>query len=326
MEALVLPERILSLSAGAAERLIAAGDGDAALFYLALLRHGESTAARQSLGWTGERCAAALEQLVKLGLAQGNVSEAAAPAPPDEPPDYQRSDLMLALERDGTFAGLYKAVESALGKPLSEADLKALYTVYDYLAFPSELVYALVGWCVSESERKYGPGRRPRMPTVKKEAFRWKRLGVDTAAAAEEFLRSQQALRGREADILPLLDIRDRPAVAREREYIAGWADMGFDDGAIRLAYERTVLQKQSLNWAYMNAILKRWHAAGLHTAAQVEAGDRQPPARPPGSAAGTPRGTIAGTPQDVQPTAERAQKSADWLEEFLRQQEQKGS
>lgn len=318
MEALVLPERILSLSAGAAERLIAAGNGDAALFYLALLRHGETVSARQSLGWSDARCAAALEELVRQGLARGNVESAAAPAPADEPPDYQRSDLMAALEHDGAFAALHQAVEAALGKPLSEADLKGLYTVYDYLSFPPELIYTLVGWCVSEAERKYGPGRRPRMPTVKKEAFRWKRLGVDTPAAAEEFLRAQQELRGREADILPLLDIRDRAAVGREREYIAGWVDMGFDDGAIRLAYERTVVQKGSLNWAYMNAILKRWHAAGLHTAAQVEAGDK------PAAQGGQP-GRIAGTPRDVQPTPERAKKNADWLDEFLSEQEKKG-
>lgn len=318
METLVLPERILSLSAGAAERLIAAGNGDAALLYLALLRHGETAAARQSLGWSDSRCAAALEELVRQGLARGNVEQAAAPSSPEEPPDYQRSDLMAALEHDGAFAALHKAVEAALGKPLSEADLKGLYTIYDYLSFPPELIYTLVGWCVSEAERKYGPGRRPRMPTVKKEAFRWKRLGVDTPAAAEDFLHAQQALRGREADILPLLDIRDRTAVGREREYIAGWVDMGFDDGAIRLAYERTVLQKQSLNWAYMNAILKRWHAAGLHTAAQVEAGDKLP-------AQGGQPGRIAGTPRDVQPTAERAKKNADWLDEFLAGQEKKG-
>lgn len=317
MEALVLPERILSLSAGAAERLIAAGNGDAALFYLAILRHGETAVARRSLGWSDARCAAALEELVRQGLARGNV-ESAASAPADEPPDYQRSDLMAALEHDGAFAALHKAVEAALGKPLSEADLKGLYTIYDYLSFPPELIYTLVGWCVSEAERKYGPGRRPRMPTVKKEAFRWKRLGVDTPAAAEEFLRGQQALRGREADILPLLDIRDRTAVGREREYIAGWVDMGFDDGAIRLAYERTVLKKQSLNWAYMNAILKRWHAAGLHTAAQAEAGDKPP-------AQGGQPGRIAGTPRDVQPTPERAKKNADWLDEFLAGQEKKG-
>lgn len=316
MEPLVLPNRILSLGAGDADRLIEAGDGDAALLYLALLRRGDTAAARRSLGWGDTRCAAALEGLVRLGLAQGNVEEAAAPAPADEPPDYQRSDLALALERDGAFAALHKAVEAALGKPLSESDLKALYTVYDYLSFPPELVFSLVGWCVAEAERKYGPGRRPRMPTVKKEAFRWKRLGVDTPQAAEEFLRAQQALRGREAELLPLLDIRDRAAVGREREYISGWVDMGFENDAVRLAYERTVLQKGSLNWAYMNAILKRWHAAGFHTAAQVEAGDKPAPAagRRPG-----------GMPKDVQPDPERAKKNADWLEEFLAGQEKKG-
>lgn len=318
MEALVLPNRILSLGAGDADRLIAAGSGDAALLYLALLRRGEAAAARKSLGWTDARCAAALEELVRLGLARGNVEQAAAPDAPDEPPDYQRSDLMGALEHDGAFAALHKAVEAALGKPLSEADLKALYTVYDYLSFPPELVFTLVGWCVAEAERKYGPGRRPRMPTVKKEAFRWKRLGVDTPQAAEEFLRAQQALRGREAELLPLLDIRDRAAVGREREYIAGWVDMGFENGAVRLAYERTVVQKGSLNWAYMNAILKRWHAAGLHTAGQVEAGDRPP-------AQGGKPGRVAGTPRDVQPTPERAKKNADWLDSFLAEQEKKG-
>lgn len=319
MDALVLPNQILSLSAEAADRLTAEGNGDAALLYLALLRRGETNRARQSLGWTDARCAAALEALVKLGLAQGNVEAAAAPQPPDEPPDYQRSDLMLALERDGAFASLQKAVEAALGNPLSEADLKTLYMIYDYLAFPPELVYSLVGWCVTEAERKYGPGHRPRMPTVKKEAFRWKHLGVDTPQAAKEFLRAQQALQGREAEILPLLNIRDRTAVAREREYITGWVDMGFENEAIRLAYEQTVLQKQSLNWAYMNGILKRWHAAGLHTAAQVEAGDK-----PPASSAGSRR--VAGMPKDVQPTPERIQKNADWLDAFLAGQEKKGS
>lgn len=317
MDALVLSNRILSLSAEAADRLMAEGSGDAALFYLALLRRGGTRDARQGLGWSDGRCAAALETLVKLGLAQGNVEAAAASEAPDEPPDYQRSDLMNALSRDPAFADLQNVVEAALGKPLSEADLKSLYTIYDYLSFPPELIFSLVGWCVTEAERKYGPGRRPRMPAVKKEAFRWKRLGVDTPKAAEEFLRVQQALRGREAEILPLLGIRDRAAVERERQYISGWVDMGFSNDAIRLAYERTVMQKQSMNWAYMNAILKRWHAAGLHTAAQVAAGDTAP---------APVRDRTAGMPKDVQPTPERIQKNADWLDAFLAGQEKKGS
>lgn len=53
------------------------------------------------------------------------------------------------------------------------------------------------------------------MTEIKKAAFRWKRMGLDTVEAAEDFLRRQQTLAGRERDILPLLDIRDRPPVDR---------------------------------------------------------------------------------------------------------------
>lgn len=320
MGALLLPNRILSLSAETADRLTAEGSGDAALLYLALLRHSGTEPARRSLGWTDERCAGAFRTLVKLGLAEGSVEAVAAPEESVQPPAYQRSDWMNALKHDSVFSGLQEAVEAALDKPLSEADLQALYTIYDFLALPAEVVYSLVGWCVAETERKYGPGRRPRMPAVKKMAFQWKRLGVDTPAAAEDYLRRQQALRGREAEILPLLDIRDRAAVERERQYISGWVDMGFENDAIRLAYERTLFQKQTMNWAYMNSILKRWHAAGLHTAAQVEEGDR-PPAAPPRPG----RQSIAGTPKNVQPSPERAKKSADWLDQFLAEQEERG-
>ena len=75
--------------------------------------------------------------------------------------------------------------------------------------------------------------------------------------------------------MLRLLDISPRPLVEREKTYIAAWDDMGFEDEAIRMAYEKTVLKKQSMDWGYMNGILRRWHEKGLHTAAAIRAGVR---------------------------------------------------
>ena len=74
--------------------------------------------------------------------------------------------------------------------------------------------------------------------------------------------------------MLRLLDIPARPLVERERTYIAAWQDMGFDNEALRLAYEKTVMKKQSMDWGYMNGILRRWHEKGLHTVAAIQAGD----------------------------------------------------
>jgi len=313
MPALLLPNRILSLPAETADKLLAAGSGDAALLYLGLLRHSDIQPARKALGWTDARAAAAFAELVKLGLAQGDIQTVAAPEETTDLPTYQRSDILTALQNDKRFRALHEAVSSALGRTLSDQDRNALYTIYDYLALPTEVIFQLVGWCITLFERKYGPGKRPRLPAIQKEAFRWKRLGVDTLPAAEEFLAKEQHLLERENQILVLLDIRGRAPVDRERQYIAGWVDMGFGDEAIRLAYERTVFQKGVMNWAYMNSILKGWHAANLHTVAEIEAGDK------PAAKRTSPKPNNRKT--NLQPSDERIDRSTDFLLRFLSEQ-----
>ena len=318
MSALLMPNDILSLSAQAARRLIDSGNGDCALLYLALLESGgDGEKARRALRWNSERLDVTYNQLVRLGLAAAQAAPQSVPAPAeaDTPPEYSRSDLLTAMEKEPSFSDLCRAVEQCLGKPMSETDLKSLYTVYDYLALPGEVILLLAHWCAAETERKYGEGRRPRMAAIKKEAFRWKRMGVDTVEGAEDFLQKQQKLAGRERDILPLLDIRNRPPVDREREYIAAWVDMGFADDAIRLAYERTLFQKQQMNWAYMNSILKRWHQAGFHTAAQAEAGDK-PPQRGQGRVSAP-----LPAADDRQQSARKLKGDMDWMDEFLKNQ-----
>ena len=170
-------------------------------------------------------------------------------------------------DRASLFSALADEVERRLGKKLSAADLKKLYTLYDHLALPPEVILMLVGWCIEEMERKYGPGRRPFLSQISKDGFVWARRGIDTMERAEEYIAKLTRLRGREAEVLRLLDISPRPLVEREKTYIAAWDDMGFEDEAIRMAYEKTVLKKQSMDWGYMNGILRRWHEKGLHTA-----------------------------------------------------------
>lgn len=170
----------------------------------------------------------------------------------------------------------------------------------------------LVGWCGEETERKYGSGRRPFLSQIKREGFAWARRGVDTMERAEEHIKKLTRLRGRETEVLRLLDISPRPLVEREKTYIAAWDDMGFDNDALRLAYERTVLKKQSMDWGYMNGILRRWHEKGLHTAAAVQAGDRDPR---PIQAGGGPRPPV--------PPAAQEQRGREDLERMRRLMEQ---
>ncbi len=290
MSQTLIPGSILAMTDQAADRLLKLDSGDAALLYLHLLRRGSP----QGLPWPLQRLQTALDQLKSVGLAPG---EAALPDPPPQeapPPEYSLEDISAALETPSSaFPALCDEVERRLGKKLSANDLKILYTLYDHLALPAEVILLLVGWCTEETQRKYGPGRRPFLSQIRKEGFIWARRGIDTMERAEEHIARLQRLRTREAEVLRLLDIPPRPLVEREKTYIAAWDDMGFADDAIRLAYERTVLKKQSMDWGYMNGILRRWHEKGLHTAAAVQAGDRDP--RPVRAGGGTPPPPPAG-------------------------------
>lgn len=261
---------ILSMTDAAADRLLRLDSGDAALLYLQLLRHGTT----KGLNWTIQRLDAALSQLREQGLAPKEVP-LPDPAPqPLPPPEYTQEDITQALQHEHTFPALCDMAEQRLGKRLSPNDLKSLYTLFDHLALPAEVIMMLVGWCCEQAERKHGQGRKPTMSQIVREGFAWQRRGVDTMEQAEQHIARLTRLRGKEQEVLRLLDISPRPLIERERTYIAAWEDMGFDNGALRAAYEKTVLKKQAMDWGYMNGILRRWHEKGLHTAEAVQAGD----------------------------------------------------
>lgn len=318
-----LPGSILSMPAAVAHRLIAAGNGDAALLYLHLLSTGgtyDQDAARR-LKWDRERCDAAHALLVGMALARPEQTPA-APTPAPEPPEYSAEDIRRELEdHTSPFPALVQAVQSQLGKVLSTADLRTLYTIYDFSGLPGEVILLAVNRAIEDYRRKYGAGRVPRMSWIKSEVFRWKELGVDTAELAEEHLHRLDLLRDRTGQIMALVGVRDRPAVAREREYIESWIDMGFPDEVIRLAYEKTVFQKQSMSWPYMSSILKRWHQQGLHSLSAVQGAESRRPARPAAGGAG------ATAPQPGRPgeAEDRARADMERLRRRMEQEKREG-
>ena len=312
MSAELLPGSILSMSAQAAERLIRLDSGDAALLYLHLLGHPDPS----GLKWPALRLQTAMDQLVSQGLARPQTAPVVPDPGPEPPPEYSMEDVTSALTSGSSFSALCDEVERRLGKKLSTSDLKSLYTLYDHLALPMEVILMLVAWCIEEMERKYGPGRRPFLSQIKKEGFIWSRRGIDTIEAAEAHIQKMTSMRGREKEVLRLLDIPARPLVEREKTYIAAWDEMGFDDESIRMAYEKTVLKKQSMDWGYMNGILRRWHEKGLHTAAAIQAGDRDP--RPIRAGGTTP-------PQPAPQEEQRTRENMERMRRMLQQMKEEG-
>ena len=267
-------EESITLSAATLKRLIGGGNGDAALLYLAILHsHGAAEAEKLAkiLSWDEKRVRAAEQALYEMQLV--GAPEKPLPEPPQtqEMPDYTREDIMRKLEGDGRFACLLREVEHKLG-PLSIPSVKKLLGLYENLGLPADVVYTLVNYCIAKKAQQFGEGRLPNMREIEKEGYVWARKELFSIEKASEYMKREQALRGRYPEYMAALQMQGRASAPSEEKYLSAWAEMGFPADTVSEAYDRTILHCHEFRWPYCNGILKRWHEKGLHTLEEVRA------------------------------------------------------
>ena len=270
------------LPAQQADRLIGRGDGDAALLYLCLLRADRGVTAQElqrRLKWSQLRLHAAETALQELGLID-RPPEQKPPEPAQERPVYTADDLTDLLTGDAGFRMLVPQTEEKLGKRLKTADLQILAGLYDDLGLPADVIYLLVCHCVTRSEERYGPGRRPTLRQIEKEGYHWAQRGLFDQESASQYLRDWNVRRSAMSRYMQVLGLGDRRPVESEERYIADWMDKGFPPETVALAYDKTVFYKKQLEWRYLNGILRRWHENGWHTEEEVRQSDSRKPSR----------------------------------------------
>ena len=276
------PEESVTVSAQALRRLLEKGDGDAALLYLCLLRADRGVTAQElqrRLKWSQLRLHAAETALQELGLID-RPPEQKPPEPAQERPVYTADDLTDLLTGDAGFRMLVPQTEEKLGKRLKTADLQILAGLYDDLGLPADVIYLLVCHCVTRSEERYGPGRRPTLRQIEKEGYHWAQRGLFDQESASQYLRDWNVRRSAMSRYMQVLGLGDRRPVESEERYIADWMDKGFPPETVALAYDKTVFYKKELNWRYLNGILRRWHENGWHTEEEVRQSDSRKPSR----------------------------------------------
>ena len=281
------------ISAAAVDRLLAAHDGDVALLWLWLCRHGKPDleGAARDLCRTRAEMEAAHEKLRRMELAgeaeglpvPGSAGAAAAPAeqrfPPRETPEYTARDI---VERgDPAFTALVAEAQRVLGHGLSTPDLKKLFGIYDYLALPAEVVMQLLHYCVSSSR-----GRLPSMRYIEQEAYLWADREILTLEQAEAYIAEQARRQQESTAVAELVGIRGRELTGTESKYILSWIEADTPRELISLAYDRTMTNVGALKWSYMNKILQSWREKGLRSVAEVQEKDLPPrrgaaPAKP---------------------------------------------
>ena len=285
----------LSLPLSDVRRLLGAANGDAALLYLYLRTGAAPDGAAEALHLPVHRVDAALASLRQLGLWE---EPKARPAIRPQAPLYTEADVLRATERSRDFPLLVGEAQRRLGRILSTEELKILLSMTDYLGLPAEVIGVLIHYCIQRA-RLRGQTRAPSLRTIEKEGYRWADEGIDTLEEASFFVQNQLQKETEVGRIQARLQLTGRRLTGAENRYILSWLDMGFDEEAIALAYEKTCLNTGGMKWPYCNSILRSWHEKNLHTVAEIQAGDSRPasnprrPGPPVGSAGQAPLGEL---------------------------------
>lgn len=287
-------DRSNSISSAIADKLISAHDGDVALLYIYMVRRGghDLDAAARDLCRTMSEISAAAEKLQRMGLMPDGAAPAKAAAkeeklpPPDEIPQYHSEDIVRRCKENGEFAVVVAEAQTALTHTLSSVEMKTLFGIYDYLALPPEVIMMLINYCVARCREQSTPDhpRRPSMRNIEKEAYNWVHQEILTLDQAEEYIRRQRERRDALGRAKAAVGVHGRELTPTETKYLSAWLDMGFDEDALAIGYDRTITNTGALKWSYMNKIMQSWHEKGLHSAEEIESGD--PRRRPQQSAA----------------------------------------
>ena len=255
-------------------KLLSAANPDGALLYIYLRSGNRLENAENDLHLNPSRISCAVAILRQLGLVE---EDRASHIAPGERPSYSEQDVLEAMNSDNFFRSLYGEVQRLLGRSLNTEELKILLGFIRYLGMGADVISVLVCYC-KERARQRGSLRNPSLRTIEKEAYAWAERGIDSVEEAAAFIQAQNVRNSRLYRLMQILQIRGRNLTAAEERYANQWLDMGFEESAILEAYERTCLNTGGMNWAYMNKILQRWHASGLHTAEAVKNSDRKNP------------------------------------------------
>ena len=267
-----------SISDQAADRLIAAHDGDVALLYLYRLRHGglDEEAAARDLCRTLQDIRGAEEKLRRMGLTEGETpaQERVAPAPEEALPQYTKAEIAGRSRDNRALEVIYAEAAQVLGRTLGANDMRVLLGMYDYLSLPPEVILVLLHYCEEQTRLKYGEGRRPTPRFLEQEAYSWANREILTLEQAEEYIRSR---RERHSDLGRIREALHLSEFSSTQEKdVNTWLEQGFGEEAIAIAADRTVTNTGALKWNYLSRILQSWHQKGLHSPAEIL--EKEPP------------------------------------------------
>lgn len=179
-------------------------------------------------------------------------------------PAYKMSEIADRQSSDRALSEMYEHAHMLLERPLSQNDTLTLYSFYDWLSLPVEVILMIIEHCASLGKKS--------MRYIEAVALSWYDIGINTPEKASAHLAALEKAGKTKRRFKKLLGISGRDLNDAEYHHLVEWSEnMGFSDEMIKLAYDKTIMNTGKASYHYMNAILKNWESTGIKTVSEAE-------------------------------------------------------
>ncbi len=172
-------------------------------------------------------------------------------------PSYSGAEIKTAKDKDPKLSELFYQAENILGKLLSASDQEMIYSFYDWLGLPVEVIVMILSYAakVGKTNKRY----------IEKLAIDWADKEINTYEKAELYIKELEAIDSAEHSVRSILGIYDRALTQTEKKYIKRWTqELHVPTELIQAAYDKTVEYTGKLAWSYMNKLIVSWMDEGI--------------------------------------------------------------
>lgn len=176
---------------------------------------------------------------------------------------YSKSDINTYMKNNDGIRHMFLISEQLLNRNLTDTDRKILFSFYDYLGMPVEVIFTLLEYCISigKSNMRY----------IEKVAYNWADKGVNTLAKASVYVKEETEFSNTLKKFRTMFKISGREFTATEESFIRSWVyELKLTDDAIAQAYETTVTNTGKIAFKYMDAILKNSSSTAISKASPI--------------------------------------------------------
>lgn len=178
-------------------------------------------------------------------------------------PDYVFTAQRLAVDEELAF--LVNEAQLMLGKTLSNSDISTLLMLKDTCGLPLDVILMLIQYCLSID--------RGNMRTIEKIGINWADDGIDSVESADNKIRQAKQSSMNFSTVSRAFGLSNIGSPTKKQvEYGDKWVgEWKFSFDMLREAYERCVDKMGSVNFRYIDGILKRWYSNKIRNISELQ-------------------------------------------------------